>query len=95
MTTSKPHRRQVSRLKRIADETDIQDLLASAIGNLVNHGIDLPCTMTINDGSVHIVVTARRGSKTYNIDTPDEAFLIDCEFRSYRIDPDEEGDGEV
>jgi hypothetical protein len=69
--------RTVSRLRKLARRTDIVDTLTKMVATLVQQGIDLPCRITLDDGTVYLVIDARRGSKTYDINTPGEAFLID------------------
>jgi hypothetical protein len=60
----------------LARRTDIGETLANMVPTLVQMGIDLPCRITLDDGTVYWVIDARRGSKTYDINTPDEAFMI-------------------
>jgi hypothetical protein len=69
-------RKQVSRLRKLARRTDIGETLANMVITLVQMGIDLPCRITLDDGTVCWVIDARRGPKTYDINTPDEAFMI-------------------
>jgi len=41
--------------------------------DLVQMGVDLPCTVTIDGGLLHLTVKASRASITYQENTPDEA----------------------
>jgi len=59
-------------------------MMSVLVAQLVKQGVALPCTITIDDGAMHLVVTATRGSKTYDEGTSDEAFLINVSVASRR-----------
>jgi hypothetical protein len=70
-------RKEVSRLARQARELDLADELSSSVCQLIRRlGLELPCEVTVNDGTTHLRAVAERGSRTYGKDTPDEAFMI-------------------
>jgi hypothetical protein len=54
------------------------------VQTLVKNGIDLPCTVTIDDGAVHRVVTSTRASRTHGMNTPNESFMISTKFPGWR-----------
>jgi hypothetical protein len=74
--------RTISRLRKLARRTDITETLAIMVRTLVQQGVDLPCRITIDDGTVYWVVDAGRASATYGKNTPDEAFLINVEVKA-------------
>jgi hypothetical protein len=76
-TANMKRTRTVSHLRKLAHRTDIVETLTGMMRVLVQQGIDLPCTMTIGDGVVSLVINAKRTSATYDRNMPDEAFLID------------------
>ena len=55
--------RTISRLRKLARRTDIEETLADMVQTLVKQGIDVPCRITIDDGTVHFVAEAERDSK--------------------------------
>ena len=75
-------KRSYRRIANLAQRTDISDTLAQMVRKLTQKGIELPCTITIDDGMVHLVVTAERGSATHCKDTPYEMFLINVQVVS-------------
>jgi hypothetical protein len=71
--------RSVSHLRKLAHRTDIVEMLTEMVCTLVRQGIDLPCTMTIDDGVVSLVINAKRTSATYDRNTLDETFLLEVD----------------
>lgn len=54
-----------------------EDWLTEAIPKLIEVGIELPCTITIDDGAVHLVATAERRGRSYSDpDNPDNRVLL-------------------
>lgn len=69
-------------------DIDATDELAEILRKLVHEfGIELPCTLTIDDGTVHLIVTAERDSnRSYedeNSNDPDNrVFIIKFTFHA-------------
>ena len=75
--------KEISRLIRLARRIDIIEELQLFAAKLVEQGVELPCKITIDDGTVFLVVTATQASPTSG--PPDDACLVDIKVQSRRL----------
>jgi len=84
--STKTRRKRRAIIRRLA-ETDITNTMMQMVATLYRQGVEIPCTITVEDRAVRWIVTATKSSRAvYDGDTADHVFLIHVGVKAERME---------